>query len=310
MRFGLCILMLWLLSGCGDNTHHRDQKTMTMHENDALYYTVRVGETPYSDSLKIDVNGVATFLSTNNFQPGAPPEIGSYALSLAEYVVEDIWRTLEEINFEEIDTSAAMPEEGEGTRVITLVQENKTAAKLVGQRDVAPAGFKELEEKLLPVVAEVRQHPVSALRMSVDFTKDEVRRGEPVRIVVVLSNPGKDPIVFANPIHVEALNIGFLELDGLRSDIPLLDLRDQHHFSEKLNQTHLTEFLPESYEEKEAMDLPPGVTVQLTLQITMNWPAGEYNVQLLYACQRDMIGEEQVFGGQIDSPLSTIKVLE
>lgn len=303
--------MVWLpLDGCHPYSHHSDQKAMIMHENDSLYYTVRVGELPYSDSLKIDAKGVATFLSTNNFQVGVPSEIGSYHLPLENEAVEELWRMLEAVKFEEIDTSGCRPEEGEGTRVITVVKDNKTVAKLVGQRDPAPAGYKELEEKFKEVVKQVRLHPASALRMETTFVQGEVRRGESVQVILAFSNPGQDPITFANPICMEKLKIGFLEIDALRSDIPLIELRDQHHFNLSLNQKNLVEFVPEPRKDQEALMLSPGEVVQCTLKVPINWPGGEYGVHLIYACQRAMIGEVQVFEGQIDSLSLPIKVQE
>jgi hypothetical protein len=281
-----------------------------MHENDALYYTVRAGDTPCSESLKIDYNGMATFLSTNNFQPGTKPEIGSYALRLEDGMISDLWRTVETINFAEIDTSGALPDEGDGTRTITIVRENLAVSKLVGKRDAAPPGFRELEDKLLTVTDQVRWHPVSALRMEVSFAQNEIQHDEMLQIDLILSNPGKEPILFANPVYIEDLGIGFLELDGLRSDLPLLELRDQHHSSEKLNQTSFSGFTPESLKKQEAIEMHPGKSIKGTLRVSINWPAGEYNTRLSYACRTNMIGDKRIFEGEIDSQQIPLKILE
>jgi hypothetical protein len=280
-----------------------------MNENDALYYTVRVGESPYSDSLKIDAKGLVTFLSTNNFQPGTPPEIGFYQLQLTVDDVETLWQTVEMVKFEEVDTSAAMPDEGEGTRVITVVKDNNTVAKLVGQRDSAPTGFKELEEKLRDVGARVRQEPVSALQMGVSLTQQELRHDETLEIVIRFSNPGRDPIVFANPLYVETLHAGFFELDVLRSDIPLQNLRDHHRFNHRLNYSNLTLIEPSESRDKEVIELIGGSAVQITLRIIISWPAGEYNLQILFACQKEKIKKDEVLVGEIDSLPLPIKVV-
>ncbi len=309
IKSGLIFWTIWLaLSGCDCKTGYEKRKAM--HENDALYYTVRAGDTPCSESLKIDVEGFATFLSTNNFQPGTIPEIGSYALKLENGVADDIWRTVETINFAEIDTSDALPDEGDGTRTITIVRENLAVSKLVGKRDAAPSGFRELEEKFLIVVNQVRRHPVSALRMEVSFAQNKIQRGEMLQIDLILSNPGKKPILCANPVYIENLGIGFLELDGLRSDLPLLELRDQHHRSEQLNHNRFSGFTPEPLKEQEAVELHPGEAIKATLRVSINWPAGEYKTRLSYACRTNMIGDKRVFEGEIDSQQIPLKVLE
>ena len=185
----------WVLISCNVQTTDYPYATVPMSEKDAIYYTVAVGEGPYSESLKITKQGNATFLSTNNFKSGLAPEIGYYELELEREIVKDLWQTMIDVGFAEIDTSTAMPEEGEGTRMITVTQENRSIAKLIGQRDAPPAGFKELEEELLGIMEQVRKHSVSALRMDFSLSQTETRTGEPMEIVLTFSNPGKQPLL-------------------------------------------------------------------------------------------------------------------
>jgi len=170
-------------------------------------------------------------------------------------------------------------------------QGREEVMRYVGESGPTPPAFASAEAEALEVAAIVRQHPVQAVAMRVGALPTECRRGQAIELSVTFANPGAQPIQLHHP-SAWSEQTATLDMVGLRSDIPLAELRDHHRKVQPLEQKTLERMEP-TQEDGPRIPLAPGKHVTLTFRVTPDWPQGRYAVQLCFASAiLDERGEE------------------
>jgi len=287
------------MSGGNLLSDEQGSRTEIMAQNDRITYRITLGHLPYSQQVVIDGDGSVSHTSSGNFLPGSPPEIGTYNIRIDTPSLKKILDMIDKERFSAIDTSACQPEEGEGIRMIRVERGGASTTKLIGQRDRAQAGFLPLETELKEWMARARSGPQQVERMEFRLTQDVVSRGQPLKLHLAITNVGKEMLRTVNPIFVKSLGAGVFELEGVRSDLAVTELRNEHLYMEELDIRNLETMEPESAKTHWVLELEPGGSVRMNLSLEIAWAPGEYRVRPHFACDLENVHGVKVTWGQI-----------
>jgi hypothetical protein len=233
-------------------------------------------------SLRVAADGAATLtVQSNRDNPGVN-HAGVYRATLRPQAVEPLVAALRGSDFAALPAPAQIYP-GEVVRRLSFKEPGRVeVVKYVHEGAPAPAAFLNAERFALDLIKEVRRQPVYALEIGAGGWPARLARGEQLQGEVTLANFGAQPIQIH---HADAWGEGAVEfeLTGLRSDVPLADLRSHHQRFERVTKGNL-----KAYQAANAqapwVKLAPTERVRLGLAVALDWPPGRYDVRLTYQC--------------------------
>jgi hypothetical protein len=231
----------------------------------SIHYSRSVGWAGHLMAEIVRAGESTAILDTN--EEGGSPEIGVYRWSLGEARFVDLLKQLEASHLEQLGPPP-------------LLQPGMKTASIGVRRaaDQLPTlhTFTALPPTLAPtvrsidaVIGELRKHPLRALRGQVSWPSAETVRGGKTVLTITLSNPGRQPLRWSNPLAAGG------EWSGLRLV-----------FSKKGADDEVTRDLTGHDLQAEppisgpALLLPPGQTIVLRAHPKVDLPSGTYQARL------------------------------
>jgi hypothetical protein len=240
------------------------------------YWSSQPDETMPTE-LSLDLGKAATlWLRCNRDQPTVAV-LGRFTKPLPAAETDPLIRLLGSAEFQGVQNPPpALP--GEVMRRITVkTSDGKQVLKFVAEGAAAPPPFAQAEGLLLKLAEATRAHPQQALSLALEPVPSAGDAKTPFTFKVVLSNPGTEPVRISLPKGWAASSTE-LEWRGVRSDIPLAQLSNDHSKTVKPGLAHVVNPPPEDWK-----TLAPGASASLELKASwVGWTPGEYDLQFAY----------------------------
>lgn len=244
-------------------------------------YWSTAAEDAFPLSLTFVPGGDAVLWVRCNHDNPAKTVVGEFRKKLEKADTDPLIKVLESPEFSASPNPAsALP--GESIRKITAKRSDGAALmRYVGAVIPATATFKNAEALLFRIADKVRTNPIHAIGLKVDAVPASVLPDQAVSFTVTLTNSGTQVLRVSLPKIWEAAETQ-AEWDGLRSDVPLAQMNNDHRRTVELSAAHMpSTWAPPT--EKDFAELPPRGSLALPFTVTFAWEPGAYDLQFIFA---------------------------
>jgi len=228
--------------------------------------------------LSIKPDGLATLsIGSNRSNPDMGP-VGVFRRKLDSADLTPLLASLRTSGFKGIQN----PEfalSGEAVSRLSIKEEGQAEVmKWARLRMPVSPEFQAAESQAKAVVTLVREFPVQAVALQLTGLPAEIQRGNSLGGNIAITNAGAETIQIPAPENWTPQTIR-LRLTGVRSDIPLEDLQEHHQKIEELS-SKLVQNAQGAKPSKPMVALPANQRLVLPFKLTLDWPAGKYDVQI------------------------------
>jgi hypothetical protein len=220
--------------------------------------------------------------------------VGIFSVKVEERKVSDLAKALRSSDFRSIQNPPVFPEGGP-VRLLRFREKGIGEIRKWVSDDEGQSSpvFLKVENEVLALIDLVRQHPFQTISMKLTPLPNQIERGKSIEVSIALINPGSAIIQFPHPENWSKDAVQ-LQLIGLRSDIPLEKLQEYHQKFEDLSKKHIVDIQPKKVK-KPLISLSPTNQVIFKLQTRLDWPPGQYDLQVsLIIPLLDQKGKQQI----------------
>jgi len=243
-----------------------------------IKYFSTEGDETYPMTLVIPGSGPATLTVGTNRLNLNETNCGKFKTLLSSQNIDPLIAVLRNPGFASIQNpDSVLP--GEVIRKISLNEDQHHGiSKFVTPYHTPAPEFNTAESILKNIVNHVKQFPKFVLSLNRFSFPTVITNRDPVEFVLVLTNPGNEKLFIQHPKLWSDVT-SQVELIALRNDISTANLRTHHQKFEILKATHLTN-IQIRHDSVDLMELNPQSMLTLEFKINLNWPVGQYNVQV------------------------------
>jgi hypothetical protein len=270
-----CLALIW--TACNGGQPKGDDMSPIV---EVEYWSTEADDT-HPLSLNFAPGGDAVLWMRCNRDNPAKVTVGEFRKKLEKSDTDPLLKVLDSPEFSASpNPKSALP--GESIRRITAKRsDGSTLMRYVGAVVPATATFKNAEALLQRIGDKVRTQPVHAVALKVDPIPVSAQPEQAVTFTVTISNPGDQVLRVPLPKAWEAAETQ-AEWDGLRSDVPLAEMNNDHRRTLELSAAHL----PPSWAPptpKDFVELPPRGSLALPFTVNFSWEPGAYDLQFSYS---------------------------
>lgn len=262
-----------------------------------LTYTDATIDDRFQTRLVIQPDGEARLsVGSNRPRPKAP--IGLYCGPLSAEELRDLSQLLGAPAFlQSSSQQELMP--NETYRALQLSGAGRELTKLIGESLPAPAAFVAVEQRLAPIMNQLRRRPQLELALDAAIESTRIRPGDSMRLDLAIRNLSPATIAVDSPARWSQNNVQ-AELRALRDDIPMADLRSEHQYVVSLDADHLV-----TRAHPGQVQLGPGQPLNASFALPVDWAPGRYRLTVELALTvQDPSGKDIFSGGLVGKPLS------
>lgn len=296
-RFGLALALVGLVSGtpqgvqtclAKDTSSSKASaptpaRTSLRKATNVIRYWSNEADELYPLTVEIDdAANAKVVVATNRDAPQESHGVGVFAKPLAASEVDSLRAAIAGQAFAAVvNPSGLVP--GTSIRKLGVYgSEGTLIERIAGGDKPTVSTFTNLEKVMLARIAEVVRHPVVAVSLDLAsaILVPRVEQGQPheVALHMVLVARG------SQKLHIPALDqwndIPNLMVEFLRNDLPIAELRGEHHMQISVRPSQAKVVAPAGAGSTSELVLGAATPLRLTAELPVVLPAGAYSVQI------------------------------
>jgi|GEM_PF-1912282 len=299
---GLILILLGLTGtwGCTQNDVVNSKEVGYVNKDFRLTFSMPIDRF-YRKSLTIDQTGRCEFVVESNIEKSDVPEIGHYASQITPKEASELRDRVVGLGNLALKPEGPFPP-GVTMMQVSLDEDDKMEVRTFDPHTV-PSRYQVVGRQVSGIEEEARKNVAIGLRFDFFILDKKVDPGSPMGFLLRVTALGEDPVRFYNPLFPGSAGSGEMILLGVRSDVRERDLKISHRQAHFVSEKELRTSKPTLSQDENILVLPPGGTLEMEFGVVLNWPPGNYKVDL----QIETSGKEEnvwdlVLGKVITAP--------
>ncbi len=297
--FRMAVFCLWLALSSSISAKQGSIMSNT------ISYTSTAADDQFPTRLLITPQGLGQ-LSLGSNRDRRDRAVGQFQQTVPANLLQALNAALASPDFAASASQASLvPDEAYREINLSAAAGDQPIVKRFGEQIPPSAAFVRAERELVQIIEYLQSHPVLSIAMQVLPLPAAVAAGRSMEIEINLRNLGRSAFFVESPMTWGQKTTSG-ELKALRSDIPSAQLRSQHQVFGQLQAANFVK--AEFKQDGPAFEVAPGALLSLRFKQPVDWPAGDYAVEISMSLTLFSAQGKALFIGGLVSPPQAVKV--